>query len=73
MKGFLPIIYLHASDIDSAFEPIRWNEMRELIYTKRLWWMLRQKQWSIGTRPLGQKLREILKIFPNIGPLCKFI
>lgn len=68
-KGYPLIVYVHPSDLDDDFDPVRIDEMEGLDRMSRLKWALRQKQWAAGTEGAFWKLREILKIHPNIGPM----
>ena len=68
-KGYPLIAYVHPSDLDDGFDPVRTDEMEGLDRMTRLKWTLRQKQWAAGTEGAFWKLREILKIHPNIGPM----
>ena len=68
-KGYPLIVYVHPSDLDDDFDPVRTDEMEGLDRMTRLKWALRQKQWAAGTEGAFWKLREILKIHPNIGPM----
>lgn len=68
-KGYPLIVYVHPSDLDDEFDPVRTEEMEGLDRMTRLKWALRQKQWAAGTEGAFWKLREILKVHPNIGPM----
>tara|TARA_R110002110_G_scaffold104321_5_gene263096 strand:- start:2057 stop:2956 length:900 start_codon:yes stop_codon:yes gene_type:complete len=68
-KGYPLIVYVHPSDLDDDFDPVRTDEMEGLDRMTRLKWALRQKQWAAGTEGAFWKLREILKVHPNIGPM----
>jgi hypothetical protein len=68
-RGYIPLIYLHAADADDRPSPVRWHEMRELTCLARSRWVIRQKQWSIGSASVVDKLREVLKTFPSLGPM----
>tara|TARA_R110002126_G_scaffold16044_13_gene64741 strand:- start:3553 stop:4449 length:897 start_codon:yes stop_codon:yes gene_type:complete len=68
-KGYPLIVYVHPSDLDDDFDPVHSGEMEGLGRMSRLKWALRQKQWAAGTEGAFGKLREILKIHPNIGPM----
>lgn len=68
-KGYPLIVYVHPSDLDDDFSPVHTDEMEGLGAVSRLKWALRQKQWAAGTEGAFWKLREILKIHPNIGPM----
>lgn len=68
-KGYPLIVYVHPSDLDDDFDPVRVDEMEGLDRMSRLKWALRQKQWAAGTEGAFWKLREILKVHPNIGPM----
>lgn len=68
-KGYPLIVYVHPSDLDDGFDPVRTDEMEGMSQLSRFKWALRQKQWAAGTEGAFWKLREILKVHPNIGPM----
>lgn len=68
-KGYPLIVYVHPSDLDDGFDPVRSGEMEGLDRMSRFKWALRQKQWATGTGGAYWKLREILRVHPNIGPM----
>ena len=68
-KGYPLIVYVHPSDLDDGFDPVRTGEMEGMPRMSRLKWALRQKQWAAGTEGAFWKLREILRVHPNIGPM----
>lgn len=68
-KGYPLIIYVHPSDLDDDFDPVGTDEMDGLDRITRLKWILRQKLWAAGTEGAVWKLREILNVYPNIGPM----
>lgn len=72
-KGYPLIVYVHASDLDNHFDPVRMDEMEGLDRVSRFKWALRQKQWATGTNSALWKLREILRVHPNIGPMGRCI
>lgn len=68
-KGYPLIVYVHPSDLDDGFDPVRTDEMEGMPQLSRLKWALRQRQWAAGTEGAFWKLREILKVHPNLGPM----
>jgi hypothetical protein len=68
-NGYVPVVYLHPSDFDDEFEPVRTRELASLTVSARLTWALRQKQWSTGSRSAPAKLEAVLRAFPNKGPM----
>lgn len=72
-RGYPLIVYVHPSDLDDGFDPVRTDEMDGLDRMTRLKWALRQKQWATGTDGAYWKLREILRVHPNIGPMGRDI
>ncbi len=67
--GYVPLIYLHAADADNQPSPVSWKEMSGLSYLSRSRWVVRQKQWALGTEAVADKLLALLKVFPHLGPM----
>lgn len=67
--GYVPLIYLHAADADDRPSPVGWREMSGLSPLSRSRWVVRQAQWSLGAKTVPDKLLEVLKIFPHLGPM----
>ena len=67
--GYVPLVYLHAADADDQPCPVRWKDMHGLSYLSRSRWVIRQKQWTLGTGTVAGKLLAVLKIFPHLGPM----
>ena len=68
-RGYPLIVYVHPSDLDDGFDPVRTSEMDGLDRVSRIKWAVRQRQWATGTDGAYWKLREILRVHPNIGPM----
>lgn len=68
-KGYPLIVHVQPSDLDDDFDPIRARDMDGLGPMSRLKWMLRQKQSTAGIEHAFWKLREVLNVYPNIGPM----
>lgn len=67
--GYTPVIYLHAADADDHPSPVTWNDMQELSSLSRIRWVIRQKQWTLGTKAVSDKLLALLRLFPHLGPM----
>lgn len=67
--GYMPLVYLHAADADDQPSPVTWKDMRGLSYLSRSRWIIRQKQWMLGTEAVADKLLALLKLFPHLGPM----
>ena len=65
--GYVPLVYLHPADLDDKFEAVSYDEMRALGSRASVSWLMRQKNWSVGTRRAADKLKVILEEVPNRG------
>jgi len=68
-RGYPLIVHVQPSDLDDDFDPVHAHDMKGLGTMSRLKWMLRQMPASAGTEQAFWKLKEILNVFPNIGPM----
>lgn len=72
--GHIPIVYLHPYELiqDSGFW-IKWKDLKFLGFHKRLYWWLRQYQWSkLGHHTVDKKIRDICNNFEHIGSIKNF-
>lgn len=69
-RGYPLIIHVCPADLDDGFDPVRGDEMGGLGRMSRLKWAVRQKRAAVGTGGAFWKLREILRVHPNIGSMA---
>ncbi len=70
-KGHLPLLYLHPYDITQNQEfKLSWNDLSPLTINKRIYFWLRQLQWSkLGHRTVEEKIKHIFEFFEHQGPM----
>jgi len=70
-QGLLPIIYLHPYDL--LVEPdfmVTFSELRGLSLRKKIYWYIRQMQWSyLFNWRIRNKIKDIRNNVNHIGPL----
>ncbi|MEQ1760390.1 MAG: polysaccharide deacetylase family protein [Vicinamibacterales bacterium] len=68
-NGFTPLIYLHAADLFTGGPIVTWRELAGLSLLERAGWRVRQYQWTTRAHSVPDKLRAVLRRYPNLGPM----
>lgn len=69
--GYIPIVYLHPSDMDDKFSPVLMSEMKEVDFFRRIKWKFWQMRLLWKRKDTAKKLEALLKEFPNKGTLSE--
>ncbi len=68
-SGLTPMLWLHASDVDPAFQPLLFSQVWEASTLEALQWPLGRLSFKTGARSIPKKLEAVLREYAPLGPL----